>query len=103
MKRLLISAVLCLINVNLAHSESISKTFSLDGSIFETIGKKYELDPILLYAVALTESANGIGNGYIQPHPYVFRTKNGPRYFQSKKEAEVELASVVGRSRYAAK
>ena len=69
--------------------------FTLEGTIFETIGADHGVDPLLLYAIAITESATGAGNGYIGPSPYVFRTSGGPRFFKSKSVAETELSAVL--------
>lgn len=69
--------------------------FSLEGTLFETVATDHGIDPLLLYAIAITESATGAGNGYIGPTPYVFRTNDGPRFFKSQREAEAELATIL--------
>lgn len=75
---------------------SIAKNrFSLEGSLFTAVAAAHEVDPLLLYAIAINESATGTGNGNIGPAPYVFRTIDGPRFFNTKKEAEAELAIVL--------
>ncbi|MBX2808157.1 MAG: transglycosylase SLT domain-containing protein [Cellvibrionaceae bacterium] len=63
--------------------------------MFQEVGEKYALDPLLLYAIAITESATGVGEGYIQPSPYVFRTASGPRFFTSRTAAESELSPIL--------
>ena len=69
--------------------------FSLEGTLFESVAADYGVDPLLLYAIAITESAIGVGNGYIGPTPYVFRTVDGPRFFKSQQEAKAELAVIL--------
>lgn len=72
--------------------------FSLAGSIFEKVGKKVEVDPLLLYAVALTESALYAGSGNIAPYPYVIRSDEGPKFFDEFEAAEKELKRVLQRT-----
>lgn len=69
--------------------------FTLEGTLFETVATVHGIDPLLLYSIAITESATGVGNGYIRPTPYVFRTNDGPRFFNSLREAETELATIL--------
>lgn len=69
--------------------------FNLQNTIFESVGNDLGIDPLLLYAVAITESAVGAGNGNIKPEPYVIRTSEGPSYFSSKEEAELALANAI--------
>ncbi|MBX2807162.1 MAG: transglycosylase SLT domain-containing protein [Cellvibrionaceae bacterium] len=63
--------------------------------MFQEVGEKYNIDPLLLYAIAITESATGVGKGYIQPSPYVFRTASGPQFFSSRTEAEHKLSPIL--------
>lgn len=72
-----------------------SDRFSLDGTMFEAVGEATSIDPLLLYSIAITESAAGVGKGGIQPQPYVFRTDSGPRFFDSLEEAQKALADVL--------
>jgi len=67
----------------------------LKGTIFDTVGSIYGVDPLLLYSIAITESATGAGNGYIRPYPYVFRTKDGPSFFKDLNTAEIALRKVL--------
>jgi hypothetical protein len=66
--------------------------FNLQNTVFESVGNELDIDPLLLYAVAITESAVGVGDGNIKPEPYVIRTSEGPTYFSSKEEAQLALA-----------
>lgn len=79
----------------LAFSAGVHAEFTLEGSLFSQIGTEHDVDPLLLYSVALTESATGKGQGRIGPHPYVFRTDAGPRFFQTLAEAEASLADAL--------
>lgn len=72
-----------------------TERFSLKGSVFDTVAARHGIDPLLLYSIAIAESAIGVGGGYIRPTPYVFRSSSGPRYFSSRQEAEVALASAL--------
>lgn len=69
--------------------------FNLQDTVFESVGNDLGIDPLLLYAVAITESAVGAGNGNIKPEPYVIRTSEGPSYFSNKEEAELALATAT--------
>lgn len=75
-----------------------AETFSLKGTLFESVAKKYGMDPLLLYALAITESATGAGHGNIRPYPYVFRSSDGPRFFKNKDEAAAELSDLLKRT-----
>lgn len=79
-------------NVSLAE---ILNRFTLDGSLFETVGHEYNIDPLLLYSIAIAESATGAGKGNIVPTPLVLRSKDGPVFFKDKKTAEVELTKIL--------
>lgn len=71
------------------------QTFSIEGSIFEQVADQHQMDPLLLYAISITESAAGIGKGYIQPQPYVFRNDRGPQFFNSRSKAEAALREAL--------
>lgn len=70
----------------------------LKGTLFDTVGSTYDIDPLLLYSIAITESATGVGKGNIQPHPYVIRTNDGPQFFKSRIAAEKALTKVLRRT-----
>lgn len=74
------------------------QSLSMKGSIFEQVGDQHKLDPLLLYAISITESAAGVGQGYIQPQPYVFRNESGPHFFSSRTDAEAALRKALERS-----
>lgn len=45
---------------------STANAIDLSGTIFDKAAKAYNLDPLLVYSVALAESASGRGNGSIR-------------------------------------
>lgn len=52
---------------------STANAIDLSGTIFDKAAKAYNLDPLLVYSVALAESASGRGNGSISPWPWTLR------------------------------
>lgn len=86
-----------LIPVNAA--EDVEKLrFTLEGTTWERVGKHYNLNPYLLYAVAITESATG-GIRTIRPHPWAIRTPQGPQYPATIENAEELLRSLAPEAR----
>jgi len=72
---------------------------SLKGTMFNQIGHETGLDPLLLYSIALTESAISQGKGFIRPHPYVFRSNvGGPKYFDTKEKAAQALKEILNKT-----
>ena len=72
--------------------------FDLSGTIYETAGVEFDIDPVLLYSVALVESATDAedGSATISPYPWTLRS-NRPFYAKTRKEAEEELARILKR------
>lgn len=63
----------------------------LQGTMFYEPAKQYGIDPALLYAVALAESANAEA-GMLQPWPYTLRVLTEPgHYARSRHDAEKVL------------
>jgi len=93
MKKSLINWVLSAALVCTAHAKASDCT--LDDTIFDVIGSTYNIDPLLLYSIALTESATGAGGGKIAPHAYVYRTDSGAVYFDDLEKAEASLKKVL--------
>lgn len=70
-----------------------SHAFDLTGTVFEDAANAYGLDPTLIYAVALAESAKGKA-GMVAPHPFTLRSKDGA-FYGTKNEAEAELSRIL--------
>lgn len=68
--------------------------FSLEGTPYEIAGIEYNLDPVLIFAVSLIESAKGRKEG-VSPYPYALRTRHTPYYPASKEEAEPLLLELI--------
>ena len=74
--------------------------FDLKGTIYEEAGLRYNIDPTLLYAIALVESAVDSSElGMVNPYPWALRTDK-PFYGKTRREAEIELQRLLkaGRS-----
>lgn len=52
---------------------SAANGIDLSGTVFDKAAKAHNLDPLLVYSVALAESASGRGNGSISPWPWTLR------------------------------
>ena len=61
------------------------------GFVFNSVGAKYDLDPLLLYAVAITESGIEIQQGKVSPWPFTFRAKDARYYADDLNEAKEAL------------
>ncbi|EGQ8542034.1 transglycosylase SLT domain-containing protein [Vibrio parahaemolyticus] len=82
-KALVLSAVLL---------SSTANAIDLSGTIFDKAAKAHNLDPLLVYSVALAESASGRGNGSISPWPWTLRVPGLPFYAKSEDQAKAKLA-----------
>lgn len=72
-----------------------SSGFDLKGTVYEEAGLRYDIDPSLLYAVALVESAvDSDKPGMVNPHPWTLRTDK-PFYGRTREDAEAELRRVL--------
>lgn len=76
-----------------------SRCFALDlsGTIFEKAGKRFNVDPDLLYSISLVESAvtsEELGRNYINPSPYALRT-NKPYYPRTRTDASKLLKQLL--------
>lgn len=64
----------------------------LSGSVYEEVGNEYGIDPVLLYAVSLTESGFSLkGKKLIKPWPWTLAYPGGAFFAATKKDAELEL------------
>lgn len=57
----------------------------LDGTEFQIAGDRHDIDPALLYSVALAESARG-SDGNVAPHPYTLRVASEPGFYAENRE-----------------
>lgn len=79
-----------------AGASPIFKTATLGGSVYDSIGQSEEVDPLLLYAVSLTESAYNAGvKGFVKPSVYAIRTPDGAIYPKDLDEAKRQLWTAV--------
>lgn len=72
----------------------------LSGTIFETAGKSYHVDPALLFSIALVESAVRVGEStgvdtLVTPSPWTLRTLRKPYYAPTREAAKVQLAALL--------
>lgn len=74
---------------------STANAIDLNGTIFDKAAKEHNLDPLLVYSVALAESASGIGNGFISPWPWTIRAPGLPFYAKSEEQAKAKLAEFL--------
>jgi hypothetical protein len=84
-----------LITIGLTLSSFSVSAFDLSGTDFESAAKKHDLDPILLYSVALAESASGRGDDNISPWPWTLRTTTEPFYALNKDQAATKLLELI--------
>lgn len=91
MKKKIISIALTIASTSVF---SVS-AFDLSGTEFELAAKRYNLDPALLYSVALAESAYTRGDNNVSPWPWTLRTIKQPYYALDKDEAAAQLAKLI--------
>ena len=72
-----------------------ASAFDVRGTDFEDAAARYGLDPVLLYSVALAESASGRGDNNISPWPWTLRTLNEPFYAMSREQAATRLQQLI--------
>ncbi|MFZ7320559.1 transglycosylase SLT domain-containing protein [Comamonas jiangduensis] len=68
--------------------------FTLKGSLFARVGSESNLDPYLLYAIALAESSRGVDKGFVSPWMYALRASK-PHYPKTLVDAKEKLASIL--------
>lgn len=73
-------------------SSSTALAIDVNLSIFGKAAKAHNLDPLLVYSVALAESATGRGNGLISPWPWTLRAPGQPFYAKTEDQAKKKLA-----------
>lgn len=99
MRKRLLQGLLTLAAVSLFASPTFAAV-DLSGTVFETVGSRYHIDPKLLYSISLVESAvkadTKSGKEFmVQPSPWTLRTRRKPYYAQSREEAEKLLLKLL--------
>ncbi len=65
----------------------------VSGTLFETVGQEYSIDPLLLYSISLTESGFKVnGSGNTKPWAWTLCYPGGSFYADTKEDAYLELA-----------
>lgn len=85
---------------SLSVNPTYANAFSLEGTIFEKVGIEANIDPVLLYSIALAESGfNPSSTQWVAPYPWVLRTPSKPIYSKNQKEAIEQLRSILKTSK----
>jgi conjugal transfer mating pair stabilization protein TraG len=71
-----------------------SHGLDLAGTLWASTAARHGLDPVLLYAVALAESARPSAPGSVTPWPWTLRVDGEPRFFDSREAARAALAAL---------
>ena len=69
----------------------------LSEQLIEECASTRRIDPFLMYAVSLVESARGYRKGYVRPWPWTLRTPDGPMRFDTREQAQEYLAEAIAR------
>ena len=84
--------IILILTINNVHATDI------ENSVFGKVGRMYQIDPYLLYAVALQESnRKSDKKNYIKPHPYTLNSKGKSYYFSDYKSAETKLKELLNK------
>lgn len=70
-------------------------SFDLTGTHFDRAGRAHGIDPVLIYAVALAESASGRGKDSVSPWPWTLRAPERGYYEKNRLSAEIRLEELV--------
>ena len=78
---------------------SAGQAMNLSGTVFEEVGLEKGLDPLILYSVALAESAyRAQTDRLVSPSLYTLRTADQPYYFNNKADALSKLQEILKRT-----
>lgn len=66
--------------------------FDLEGTAWANIAREEGVDPLMLYAIALTESGRPAEQGKIEPWPWALNVSGDPIFAASREEAATLLA-----------
>ncbi|MEZ5934822.1 MAG: lytic transglycosylase domain-containing protein [Alphaproteobacteria bacterium] len=75
-----------------------SSAFDLRGTPWEHAARSQNVDPLMLYAVALTESGRSQGRGLVRPWPWTLNVEGRAVFAESKADAAELLAIHQGKS-----
>jgi hypothetical protein len=67
----------------------------LTATRWEVVARRHGIEPLLLYALALRETARPIGAGMVSPWPWTLGSAVGRRFYDSREEASSALAARV--------
>lgn len=70
---------------------SSTHAINLAGTSFDRAAKRYKLDPLLVYSIALAESASGRGDGKVGPWQWTLRGPHGPFYGQNQQDTRAKF------------
>lgn len=73
----------------------VSLAVDLTDTVFDKAGKQFDLDPLLIYSVALNESATGRGDGNVSPWAWALRAPNLPYYGGNYNDASKKLTEFL--------
>ena len=91
MKSLVCFFLTCIIVAPHAYAQ----TFTLANTIFEQAGKDHDVDPLLIYSIALNVSSRYIGDGLIQPSAYAIRSTKLTHHFDNQNSAKQALSQLL--------
>lgn len=76
-------------------SPTAAGTTPWSNTTWGAVADRHGLDPSVLYAVALLESARAASRATVHPWPWVIRGPDGPQFFDSSEHAQRELSRLV--------
>ncbi len=102
MKRSILTSYLAILVATTVFTNSVvAKTPDfLANSVYEKVGLQESVEPELLYAISLTESALSGGKKNIKPYIYAIRTPKGAIYPPSLESAKKALSNAINQFGY---
>lgn len=89
MSKALVFALAALVSASSSGNTIVANT------VFERAGSASQVDPLLLFAVALAESAVGVDDAHVSPHPWTLRAPDFPVYAESYEDARARLSELI--------
>lgn len=86
LKRILNSVATSLVLLSSGANCEPSLEAALRGTSWDLAGRKHQVDPLLMYAVALQESRRIAGKGMIAPHPFAMNSSRSGALFPDSRE-----------------